>query len=310
MRQDSAPQLTAVVLVLLLMTVAICIGSFFFGVSCVTPVEGNSVSIIGVQRGCIYRAEGDNPWLVAGWHFSGIRENRFGMLLARPYIEGHDLIIPLWILAMIFASRPIKLFIGRRIAPDATLLPPSNASNVRESKWVWNSQTIGGIIVVLTLMLGFYFVRHGQKTIVQIDPKEKELASLRVGIAVIHTPDHVKAQVGGGSKSKYTWLFKTTVKSLRGPLTIQEFGAFVWFNGQWIFTTYTGKPFTRDDFASWYSCPNGTLEPSIEYTDPNNWTGGKVLQGSKSKWYYIATDQTGERFKGEAVTEELPELGS
>ena len=142
----------------------------------------------------------------------------------------------------------------------------------------------------------------------QVDPKEKELASLPVGIDVAHDPSPVKARPGGRSGRKYTWLHGTTVRSKGGRLVVQEFGAFSWDGRRWVFSTITGKPFTAQDFADWYSCPGAVLEPSKGYIDPNNYTGGDDLTAHKSKWYFIATNEKGERVKGEAVIEAVADL--
>jgi hypothetical protein len=141
-----------------------------------------------------------------------------------------------------------------------------------------------------------------------LDPKEKELASLPVGIEVTHRPNPVKAQVGGVKGYAYAWVYKTSVKTLGGPLTIQEFGSFSWFHGQWVFTNYTHKPFTAANFAGWYSCPDARLVPGQTFSDTSNWSAGNEVKASKARWYYIATNDKGERVKGEAVIEQLGEI--
>ena len=140
------------------------------------------------------------------------------------------------------------------------------------------------------------------------DPKEKELASIPVGIVVTHTPNPAAAQEGVLGKYRYGWVYRTTVRSTGGPLKMEEFGALGWSGNRWVFTSFTGKPFTAQDFAEWYSCPGAKLQPSTEYSDPKNWTGSDTLRPSKSKWYFIARDETGRRVKGEAVIDALGQL--
>ena len=170
-------------------------------------------------------------------------------------------------------------------------------------------------VIVLVLLGGGWGVgcdrgpeaaRPGEQA--PVDPKERELAALPVGMEVTHAPDPVRAQQGGRSGRKYTWLHGTTVKSTAGRLVVQEFGAFSWHDGRWVFNTITGKPFTAQDFAEWYSCPGAVLEPSRGYTDPDNYSGGDDLVAHKSKWYFIAMNDKGERVKGEAVIEGLPQV--
>jgi hypothetical protein len=141
-----------------------------------------------------------------------------------------------------------------------------------------------------------------------MDPKEKELDSLPVGLVIAHAPHPVKARAGGRSGYPYTWTYRTSVRSTAGTLTVQEFGSFSWFGGRWVFSNFTGRPFTPQDFAEWYSCPGARLEPGKAYADPSNWSGGQELIASRAKWYFVAIDENGRRVKGEAVVEQAAEL--
>jgi hypothetical protein len=141
-----------------------------------------------------------------------------------------------------------------------------------------------------------------------IDPKYKEVSSLPVGLEVVHSPARSKAQRGGPSGDRYTWVYHTTVRALKEPVRIIEFGAFVRQGNRWAFTTHTGEPFTPDDFAEWYSCPGARLLPGKEYTDPSNWGGGNEIRAASVLWYFIGLDERGRKVKGEAVVEELAQL--
>lgn len=101
----------------------------------------------------------------------------------------------------------------------------------------------------------------------------------------------------------YTYLYETSVQTTVGRLTISEFGSFGWHNGRWAFSNYTGRPFTTEDFASWYSCPDGVLVPGEVFRDPENWSGAERPKAGKMRWYYIGIDAAGKRYKGEAVVE-------
>src|SRR5690349_8737918 len=85
------------------------------------------------------------------------------------------------------------------------------------------------------------------------DAKYSSVMALADGLEVIHSPEKVFAEKGGASRHPYTWLYKTSVRSTRGDLTVVEFGAFRLLEGQWCFGTITGKPFTSKDFADWYA---------------------------------------------------------
>src|SRR5262245_61381390 len=114
------------------------------------------------------------------------------------------------------------------------------------------------------------------------DSRFQELNALPEGLRVAHTPNPVGAQRGGPSGFAYTWLYKTTVGSLRGPITIEEFGCFTLQQGQWRLSTVTGRPFTSTDFAQWYGCPEAVVAPGRSCADTRNWTGYQRL-GSDSE---------------------------
>lgn len=148
----------------------------------------------------------------------------------------------------------------------------------------------------------------------------KELDKLPVGIKVVHTPAKLKASRNDGTKANidqkwtYEWSYKTTVSAMDKdtPLTIVGFGSCEWVDEKWAI------PANRDEydvieggtgeFAEWYTCPMGKLEPGKEYTDPQNWSGSKKLRAFKQKWFYVGEDKDGKRYKGEAEVELLGEL--
>ena len=143
-------------------------------------------------------------------------------------------------------------------------------------------------------------------------PKLRELASLPDEIAVVHAPNPVGAieEKDAQQNTTYRWVYRTTVWTKKDPLRVIEFGSFSWHRGQWAFANFTGKPFTPEDFADWYSCPEGQLHPAEGATDPSNWTGGqRSLRAGKMLWYFIGLDQDGRRVKGEAVVELLADIG-
>jgi hypothetical protein len=140
------------------------------------------------------------------------------------------------------------------------------------------------------------------------DAKFASVMALPNGLEVTHVPDKVYAEKGGISRRAYTWRHKTSVRSTAGDLTVVEFGAFVLVNGRWTFGTVTGKPFTPNDFANWYSCPDAQLKNGQAYTDPQNWTAGDSLYATSNRWYYIAKNLKGEQFKGIAQIDTIAQV--
>jgi len=154
-------------------------------------------------------------------------------------------------------------------------------------------------------LLSFLFEARAEST-----NKLDELARLPFGLKVVHTPDKVRAESGGTSGRAFTWTYKTSVTATNGSAVVKEFGSFVWHDGKWMFSTFSGKPFTADNFAEWYSCPAAKLAEGREFSDSSNWTGGDTLRGGKMKWYFIAVTADGRKVKGEAIVEILPEVSN
>jgi hypothetical protein len=138
--------------------------------------------------------------------------------------------------------------------------------------------------------------------------KSLELSRLPIGLKIIHTPVRVKAVQEGDSGLRYTWTYKTTVRTLKKPVRIVEFGALVWREGRWQLKNFSGKPFTSKNFAEWYDCPGALLKPGRSYSDPHNWSGNNLLVTTTTRWYYIGRDSSGKRVKGEALITELGEV--
>jgi len=151
---------------------------------------------------------------------------------------------------------------------------------------------------ILSTLFGCKKQQPKNVSAVKEDSKYTSVIALPNGIEVIHTPDRVLAKEDGRSGYRYTWLHKTSVKSTVGDLRIIEFGAFAKDHDQWVFSTYTGKPFTPEDFAEWYSCPNAQLKDSKQFSDLQNWTGANILQENSTLWYFIGEDATGKKYKG------------
>jgi hypothetical protein len=139
--------------------------------------------------------------------------------------------------------------------------------------------------------------------------KEQYLASLPIGMEVTHSPDPVKATPITGGKWKYKYIYKTSVQSTVGPLTIVEFDAFGLVDGKWQLGNFSGKPFGPAEFASWYACPDAVLEPGKSYADTNNWTASNVPEEGTTRWFYIAVDADGKHYKGEAIAHQIAEIG-
>lgn len=128
--------------------------------------------------------------------------------------------------------------------------------------------------------------------------KLDELASLPQGLAVVHAPEAVQDKTMGPAGAK--WRHSTTVASTVGPVTIVEFGCLALEGGRWTLATVSRAPYTADDFAAWYGCPDAMLESGRTYTDASNFSPGTASPEPVIRWYFIGVDAEGRRVKGEA----------
>lgn len=137
------------------------------------------------------------------------------------------------------------------------------------------------------------------------DAKYQEVMQLKEGFTVSHNPSEVEATLNGRSGQKYTWLHTTTVEA-NEKISIVEFGAFNYINGQWKFGNYTGKPFKAEDFEKWYNCPNGEIQANTKYSDHKNWKGSNHLEKGEALWYYIGKTEAGELVRATAPITFIP----
>jgi hypothetical protein len=63
-------------------------------------------------------------------------------------------------------------------------------------------------------------------------------------------------------------------------------------------------------FAEWFRCPGAYLKPGKQVVDDQHWLGSDDLRSVRHKWYFIAIDCHGKRYKGEGIVDLLDELES
>jgi hypothetical protein len=136
----------------------------------------------------------------------------------------------------------------------------------------------------------------------------RELEGLPVGMEVEHEPNPAKAQAVEQGEFRYRWMYASTVRPVDDAVTIEEFGCFSWDGDRWVFSAVTGEPFSATDFAAWYSCADAKVARGSSCTDGSNWNAAGCLAPGRVMWYYIGTNERGERVKGQAVVESLAEL--
>jgi len=139
----------------------------------------------------------------------------------------------------------------------------------------------------------------------------EELNKLPEGLKVVHEPKTVLATLTGKSerRAKYTWWYSTSVSATDTDVTIVEFGAFAWKDGEWVNAgTFNGKPYSTDEFVGWFKCPKAMVKKEASFSDPTNWSSDPELRAGKMLWYFVGVDPKGKRVKGQAVIELKAEI--
>ncbi|MFT5233530.1 MAG: hypothetical protein ACI9UQ_001564 [Candidatus Krumholzibacteriia bacterium] len=167
------------------------------------------------------------------------------------------------------------------------------------------------LLLIAALGIGStaYVAQAGQNSLGphESDLKLQELASIPLGLTVVHTPESIMESTVGPTGLK--WAHTTTVSSTVGPVTIVEFGCFYDSGGQWIYATTNKEPYSAENFSQWYKCPNAELQPGQTYTDESNFSTGNSTPAQVTKWYFIGIDAEGNRVKGEAEVALMSEDG-
>ena len=95
-------------------------------------------------------------------------------------------------------------------------------------------------------------------------------------------------------EDKYYWKHATAILSKDGPVKIVEYGAYLFYNGQWnLRRSYPLKELDKTFKTSKQQMLQG--EP---YTWTENWRVDDRLFGGWAMWYFIGETPTGERVCG------------
>ncbi len=123
-------------------------------------------------------------------------------------------------------------------------------------------------------------------------------------LTIVHSPQPAFATARTDTTkdtTTYVWDFRTDVHNdFDFPVRIVEFGAEEFRAGQWV--KASASRFDSDQFAQWYtaadSAPGGWLKPGRTAADANNWYRGYRPIAGRSRWFYVAEAENGQRYVG------------
>jgi len=121
-----------------------------------------------------------------------------------------------------------------------------------------------------------------------------KFAGLKEIVLVDNFPNPVKATTYETEPGKYFWKHTTTLLSPNENITIEEGGAYLFYNNQWnLRVAYSAKK-----FAKLFHIPKGRMKKGEPYTYVKNWRVGPKLFGGWAMWYVIGTTDSGARVFG------------
>ena len=133
-----------------------------------------------------------------------------------------------------------------------------------------------------------------------------ELRKVPVAIYIQHNPNPNYPELASeGEDYKYVWKHMTSVISPSKDLKVIKAGSYIWYSEEgWI----KNVEYNKRTFAKRFDCPNGLLKAGSKFTFEKNYRYGNNLYGGDALWYVIASDSSGNIYKGMALIETEAEL--
>ena len=146
---------------------------------------------------------------------------------------------------------------------------------------------------IIFLLMVFFAVRLAAQT-PQTAPLPERFDGLKESLLVNHFPNPVHPTTDDDSKYNYLWKHTTSVMSLEDEIQIEACGAYLFYNDQWnLRVNYPVK-----DFAKLFDCKKGVMKKGQPYTFKDNWRSSDSLFGGWAMWYFIGTNEAGEKVFG------------
>ncbi|MBX7106286.1 MAG: hypothetical protein K1X57_19570 [Gemmataceae bacterium] len=186
------------------------------------------------------------------------------------------------------------------------------------ARWPIGNKVAGIIILIVQLLA----IVKGIKAIDSTPPKNAipavkgrnaaDWETLPVGFKVVHSPNPVRGPEGPiPGVWPFKWTYRTEIKAIKQPLRVTRFMILAWDGQYWILDkdqkNYNSGEGGSKQFAEWYNCPDGKIEPGKPAIDERNWAGNKARTPFKQKWVVIGEDAAGMKYKGEGIVEFLAE---
>ncbi len=144
------------------------------------------------------------------------------------------------------------------------------------------------LLVVGSIMTSTAQVNYGTPT---NEPLPAKIQGLERMIEVINFPkenDPIKI------KDTYYWKHLTSILCKEGPIKIIEYGAFLFYNGQWNLR----KSYPLKELDKNFGTSKQQMLQGQPYTWANNWRKDERLFGGWAMWYFIGEMSNGQKVCG------------
>ena len=119
------------------------------------------------------------------------------------------------------------------------------------------------------------------------EPLPEKIQNLRRSIDVLHFPKETDPIKIGNS---FYWKHLTSIVCKESDITITEYGAYIFYNGQWNLR----QIYTLNELDKTFGTEKQKLNQSEPYTWPKNYRIGDQLFGGWALWYFIGKTPSGE----------------
>lgn len=120
------------------------------------------------------------------------------------------------------------------------------------------------------------------------------LAGLERMLVVTHFPETVNPIEDSEKVGLYHWKHTTTVYCETSSITIDECGAFLYYNDQWNLRTAMGQK----EMDKLFGTRKGEMLQAEPYVFVKNWRSGSEVFAGWAMWYFIGTNEQGQRVCG------------
>ena len=138
----------------------------------------------------------------------------------------------------------------------------------------------------------------------ELAPLPPKFSSMSNVVQVNHFPSPVFASLDNDEPNTFFWKHTTSIMTPINDLTIEEGGAYIFYNDQWNLRV----SLSAKEFSKLFGIQKGVMKAGQPYTFVDNWRRDKELRGGWAMWYVIGHTTSGNRVYGVGKLDTVGEL--